>query len=205
MQISTHSTRSGLIFSDAPARKRPIEPGHFHRHREPVIVNMASFIHLADERLVARILKNGIKSAMLHGRRGVYATPVLPDYYVSHQWLRELKRGGVRTIAAVQFRIADETRVFLGRFNEDHVEVTAAESVRAFMDHDTGLGLEVIIPASVSSKAIMQTYTPDQVTGWRYFPESKAGDRKPCGCSYCQRGEIKSRRIREAYERESAG
>src|SRR5690242_5016267 len=117
---------------------------------------MASFIHLADERTLARILKNGLIATKIRGSlRGVYATPVLADYYVSHQWLRELKRRGMRSICAVQFRIPDETPVTVGRYNEEHVPMSVAESVRTFMDHATGMGLEVIIPASVPAKAIM--------------------------------------------------
>ncbi len=50
---------------------------------------MAILVHLAPEKLGARFLKSGI-------RKGVYCMPLLPNYYASHQWLRELKRGGQR-------------------------------------------------------------------------------------------------------------
>lgn len=163
---------------------------------------MPQFIHLADDREISLIRKNGIKAHEIQGRieKGVFATPVLPNYYLSHQWLRELKRRGIRTISAVQFRVDDDVLVLVGRYNETHIDVTAAEAVRIFMEHTTGLGLEIVLPSSVSSKAITRTYTPDQISGWRYYPESHSDGRKPCGCSYCQLGQIKNRKLREAYE-----
>ena len=49
---------------------------------------MPQFIHLADDRDVALIRKNGIEAQKIHGRatKGVFATPVLQNYYLSHQW-----------------------------------------------------------------------------------------------------------------------
>jgi hypothetical protein len=120
-------------------------------------------------------------------------------YHRSHQWLRELKRTGVRTISAVQFRVADDCPVFVGRYNGTHLETTAAGAVRIFMEHTTGQGLEVIFAGSIPAGSITRTYTPDQIVGWRYYPESHSDGRKPCGCSYCQRGQIKNRKLREAY------
>jgi len=165
---------------------------------------MPQFIHLTDDREISMIQKGGIKAVSLHGRKEkvVFATPVLPEYYQSHQWLRELKRQGIRTISAVQFRVADDMPVSVGRYNEEHIDATAAESVKIFMEHTTGLGLEVIFSCSIPAKSITRIYTPDQVTGWRYYPESHSDGRKPCGCPYCQRGQIKNRRLREAYDAE---
>lgn len=163
---------------------------------------MPQFIHLADARKISLILKSGIKAHKIRGRieKGVFATPVLPNYYLSHQWLRELKRCGIRTISAVQFRVDDDAPVLVGRYNEAHIDATAAEAVRIFMEHTTGLGLEIILPNSISSKAVTRTYTPEQISGWRYYPESHSDGRKPCGCPYCQLGQIKNRKLREAYE-----
>ena len=165
---------------------------------------MPQFIHLADDREISMIQKGGIKAVALHGRKEkvVFATPVLPNYYQSHQWLRELRRRGIRTISAVQFRVDDDMPVSVGRYNEEHINATAAESVKIFMEHTTGLGLEVIFSRSIPAKNITRIYTPDQVTGWRYYPESHSDGRKPCGCPYCQRGQIKNRKVREAYDAE---
>ena len=165
---------------------------------------MPQFIHLADERDICLIRKNGIKAHKPHGAsvKHVYATPVLQNYYRSHQWLRELKRNGMKTLSAVQFRLPDDMLVSVGRYNDGHMDVTAAEAVRIFMDHVDGAGLEVTIAGSIEPKAITRIYTPDQVVGWRYYPESHSDGRKPCGCSYCQRGQIKNRALRQAYDRE---
>jgi hypothetical protein len=68
---------------------RGARPGRDRSEAMPLLV------HLTPEKYVARIVRNGIRTG-----RGVYCLPVLPSYYVSHQWLRELKRRGQRTILA---------------------------------------------------------------------------------------------------------
>jgi hypothetical protein len=157
---------------------------------------MSQFIHLADERTVAMIRKNGIMAGEIFGGgKGVHATPVLANHFLSHQWLRELKRRGIRTISAVQFRLDDEAEVDVGRYNGEHLRTTASGAVRIFMEHETGLGLEVRIPGAIPAKDITRIYTPRQISGWRYFPEAHGS--KPCGCRYCQRGEIKNAKLRE--------
>ena len=163
---------------------------------------MPQFIHLADDRKVSAIRTNGITRARIFGRdqKGVFATPVTQNYDLSHQWLRELKRTGIQTISAIQFKIDDDTEVAVGRFNGDEITTRAAEAARIFTEHETGLGLEVIIPESISAKAISRVDTPKQISGWRYYPEAHADDRRPCGCPYCQRGQIDNKGLREAYE-----
>lgn len=164
---------------------------------------MAQFIHLTDERLVRQIERNGIKPGELWDSedRRVYATPVLQDFMVSHQWLRELKRRGIRTISAVQFRVADDESVQVGHFWTEMKRCTAAEAVAFFLENPKALGLQVVFSRKIFPKEIMRIYQPTQVAGWRYFPG--AHSKKPCGCPLClRRGEIKSRKIREAYEKE---
>jgi len=161
---------------------------------------MPQFIHLTDERLLKRLKKSGIRTTKWGARiRCVYATPVLKDFQVSHQWLRELKNRGVRTIGAVQFRIPDNEEVLVGRYNEEPLAVTAALAVKIFMQHSTGLGLQILVLRRIEPKEITRTYVPTQIIGWRYHPDAHG---KPpfCGCDYCQRGLIKSRKIREKYE-----
>jgi hypothetical protein len=128
--------------------------------------------------------------------------PVLKDFMISHQWLRELKNRGIRTIAAIQFRIPDDESVKVGRFGVEPLDTTAAGSVRVFMEHQSGLGLQVMIPRKILAKEITRTYLPSQLVGWRYYPEAHG---KPpfCGCDYCQRGRIKSRKIRAKYKAEN--
>ena len=57
---------------------------------------MVSFIHIADKNDEQAILRNGIKALKRRaGIRGVYATPVVPNFVTTHQWSRELKRRGI--------------------------------------------------------------------------------------------------------------
>src|SRR5262245_58890118 len=87
---------------------------------------MARFIHLAPEPLTKRIRRNGIqptpardwlaRSGIDDVDRVVWAFPVTPSFTVSHQWLRELKRTGARTIVAATFRIADDEPVLAGHY-----------------------------------------------------------------------------------------
>lgn len=161
---------------------------------------MPQFIHLTDERLLKRLEKSGIRMTKWGTKvRCVYAMPVLKDFQVSHQWLRELKNKGIRTIGAVQFRIPDKEEVLVGRYNEAPLTVTAARAVKVFMEHSTGLGLQILVLRRIDAKEITRTYVPTQIIGWRYHPDAHG---KPpfCGCDYCQRGLIKSRKIREKYE-----
>lgn len=161
---------------------------------------MARFLHLTDERLLGRLKKSGIRMTFW-GRdrlRCVYATPVLRDFQISHQWLRELKRRGTRTMGAIYFKIPDDEEVLVGHFREAPLAVPAARAARIFMDHSTGLGLQVLIRRRIEASEIYRTHVPTQIIGWRYFPEAH-GQPPACGCDYCQRGMIKSRKIREKY------
>jgi hypothetical protein len=156
---------------------------------------MPQFVHLCDSKMVRRIARAGILTTRAtRAETGVYCTPVSRDFFRTHQWLRELKRSGVKSIHAVQFRLAPQTLVSVGRFNEEHLLVAAAEAIRIFNEHQDGLGLEIIVPNGVPRSAISRIYVPSQVIGWRYFPG--ANNKKPfCGCRYCNRGKINAYRV----------
>ena len=54
------------------------------------------FVHLAPESRVALIRRNGIsrlRNAWGDGPAGIFAVPVTRNFYLSHQWLRELSAG----------------------------------------------------------------------------------------------------------------
>jgi hypothetical protein len=54
---------------------------------------MAQFVHLTPEKFVASIRNVGIKATDTGlSFKGIYAMPVVKNFYISHQWLRELKR-----------------------------------------------------------------------------------------------------------------
>lgn len=167
---------------------------------------MAQFVHLTPEKAVAAVRRSGIKAqrydrAEIEGfERVVHAMPVVEDFYVSHQWLRELKRSGQRTIVGIYFRIPDAERVLVGHYGQNKRSVTAAEAVGIVRDAENAEGFEVVIPRRIEAKEIQRVAALPQVTGWRYYPGAKG--RKPCGCAFCVRGDIKARRLRDAYEAE---
>lgn len=157
---------------------------------------MPIFVHLTPESAAGRIRRSGIAPGRHSG--GVFAMPVTRNFYVSHQWLRELKRRGGRTMVGVYFRVPDDEVVLAGRYHEPHQSMTAAEAAAAFMGTENREGWEVIIPRRIAAAEIHRVRILPQVMGWRFFPEAKG---KPpfCTCKYCTRGEYGSRRLRARF------
>lgn len=167
---------------------------------------MVTFVHIADERDSKAIARNGLKlprrKAEQHETEnckfGIFALPLTPNFIISHQWLRELKSKGFRTAVGVYFRINNDELVWAGKYNEEKVQMTAAEAA-GILTRDEILGFEVIIQRSIKASEVSGIRQLTQVVGWRHFPE--AHGRPPfCGCSYCQRGNIKSKKIQQKYE-----
>ena len=162
---------------------------------------MAMFVHLSPESRVSNIRRNGISRLrkLANGQRGVFAMPVTRNFYVSHQWLRELKRKGGGSIAGVYFRIDDDEVVSIGHYNQAHQQMTAAEAVGAVMSTPSPEGFEVIIGRKILASEIHRVRELPQIVGWRYYPTSHG--KKPCGCPFCQRGEYGGRKLRDEYEK----
>lgn len=160
---------------------------------------MAMFVHLAPESGLKSIRRVGIsRLRKLHDHtRGVFAMPVVRNFYVSHQWLRELKRRGAGPIAGVYFRIADDETVSIGHYNQAHQSMSAAAATALMMAAGNREGFQVIIPRRIVPKEIHKVRLLPQVVGWRYWPGSHG--RKPCGCSFCQRGLYGARKLRDRY------
>jgi hypothetical protein len=62
------------------------------------------FVHLAEESRTANIRRNGIsrrRKPQGEFPGGVFALPVTRNFYVSHQWLRELKRRNAGPVAGL--------------------------------------------------------------------------------------------------------
>ena len=160
---------------------------------------MAMFVHLAPESRIALIRRNGIRRMRKRAGDfpgGLYAVPVTRNFYLSHQWLRELKRKNQGAIAGVYFRIADEERVWVGHYNQAHQWMSAAEAIAAFQNAEDAQGWEVIIPRRIEADEIHRTRRLAQVVGWRFSPGSKG--RPPfCACKFCTRGEYGSARLRK--------
>jgi hypothetical protein len=156
---------------------------------------MVSFIHITDKKDEQLIMRNGIRAAKRRtGVRGVYATPVVPNFATTHQWARELKRWGIRTLICVQFKIPDEELVLVGQYNGEKLEMAAAEALGAVLNHTDPMGLEVIIPRRITAREVTRTYPAPRITGWRYYPKAK-GKQPFCHCKWCNRGEIRASRI----------
>src|SRR3954471_5289280 len=167
---------------------------------------MALFVHLVPESQTARIRRNGIgrlRKAADGRPSGVFAVPVTRNFFVSHQWLRELKRRGQGPIAGVYFRIADKETVWIGHYGQAHQRTSAAEAVTEFLAAESREGWEVIIPRRIENKEIHRIRSLPQVLGWRYFPGAKG---KPpfCTCRFCTRGEYGARKLRKRLEQEDS-
>jgi hypothetical protein len=120
-------------------------------------------VHITNEDETESVRRSGIKIGKY--REGVYAMPVLPNFIVSNQWLRELKRrvSGSRTLSAIHFRIPDTETVYMGHYSQEHVELTAAEAAGAIMHAEDPLGMEIIIPRAIEAKEIHEIRTSRHV------------------------------------------
>jgi hypothetical protein len=159
---------------------------------------MAMCVHLVPESRVTLIRRNGIRMRRASGAfpGGVFAVPVTRNFYVSHQWLRELKRRNKGPISGVYFRIPDDERVLVGHYNQRHRWTSASEAVGLFMSAEDAQGWEVVTPRRIESAEIHRTRTLRQVIGWRFSPTSK-GNRPFCVCEFCVGGDYGARRLRE--------
>jgi len=159
-------------------------------------------VHIADARDKRALDRAGI--VPWHRRRGagwgVYAMPVLPNYFISHQWLRELKRRGMRTLVGVYFRLSSREPVVVGHYNGSHAPMTLGSAIRIITDAADARGYELIVPRKVKATEIHSIRPVSQIAGWRYYPGAHG---KPvCGCPVCvPLGTMKSRRLRDAFER----
>jgi len=115
----------------------------------------------------------------------------------SHQWVRELKRRGHAAAIGVYFRIRDDEPVWVGIYSQPKTRVTAAEAA-ARLRKDRVLGFEVIIPRGIAAAEITAIRAVPSV-GWRFRPDAKGAPPR-CLCKYCNRGDIKSRRMRDRLD-----
>lgn len=162
---------------------------------------MAMFVHLTSEKNVKAVVRSGIIRLRKPGERpgGIYAMPVTRNFYVSHQWLRELKRDGQRTICAVYFRVPDDEEVWIGHYVRTHLAMTAAEATAVMSSAENREGYEVIIPRKINSDEIHRVRHLPQVIGWRYRPGAHV--ESTCMCLVCNPpGTINSRKKWRAWE-----
>ncbi len=151
---------------------------------------MPTLVHLADEKDSEKIRGAGIK--IRKNGTGVFCMPVLPNFYVSHQWLRELKRWGARTFVGVYFRVDSSEMVYAGKYGDSHRLISLGGAIKEIMSLEDPLGYELIIDRKIQAKEITKITHLPQKLGWRYFPGSH--NKKPCACEYCLKGMIKGKR-----------
>ena len=161
---------------------------------------MPVFVHVADQRDAASIRRSGLllPKARLRElenavfKHGVFAMPMVPDFQLTHQWVRELKRRGLRCAVGVMFRVPDDELVWAGLYNEPKVLVTASDCA-SWLHHDRVLGFEAVVRRAIPARAVF-SIRPLPPVGWRYFPD--AHERGSfCCCKFCQRGMFKGRRL----------
>jgi hypothetical protein len=146
------------------------------------LVSRLTHLTRADHR--SRILNAGIRATRISETlAGVYAMPVLPNFYVSHQWLRELRRFHDGPLIAVDFVIPDDEEVLVGHYDRELHTRTAAAAAAVIMRAEDPRGYQILVPRAIERKAIKRTRAVTQVVGWRYWPD--AHGHAPCGCPLC--------------------
>jgi hypothetical protein len=158
------------------------------------------FVHLTPASAAQAVRRGGIRPHHHRGLgiRGVFAMPVLPAYVLTHQWGRELRRGGVRSVVAVHFRVRDDEDVWVGHYGRTPASTTAAEAAGLIMAAADPRGYEVFIPRKIAAKEINRLRPVNPVTGWRYMPG--AHGTPPCACPVClPAGSYGASRIRARY------
>lgn len=130
--------------------------------------NMATLIHITDEKYEKSILKNGIKIGK--DNKVVYFMPLFKDYLISHQWARELKRWGTKNFMAVYFKIKSDEVVWFGHYNKKHEQMKLSEAMKRFLELDDPLGYEFTIERKIIPKEIVKIRHITKPMGWRYKP-----------------------------------
>ncbi|HMZ80817.1 MAG TPA: hypothetical protein PLL06_14025 [Acidobacteriota bacterium] len=163
---------------------------------------MALFVHLTPAKNIRSIRKHGLllKKNRWFRAAGIFAMPVVPDFVVTHQWVRELRRWGRQEeLIAVHFRIPDTEPVLVGHYNEGMKEMTAAEASHLIASTTKPFGYQVLIQRAIRPKELHAIRTVRQVVGWRYRPGSNGT--RPCVCMGCNRGQWGIQRLKRAAEK----
>jgi hypothetical protein len=133
---------------------------------------MVTFVHLTPEERVGGILQKGI--ACLRAQddhpEGIFAMPFARSFYVSHQWLGELRQRGHIQVAALHFRVPDDETVWVGHYRRSHQRMTAADAIKRFRREKRPEGFEVIIPRVIRPGEIHRIHHLARVLPWRYAP-----------------------------------
>ncbi|MEU8404463.1 hypothetical protein AB0C28_55635 [Nonomuraea sp. NPDC048892] len=160
---------------------------------------MTMLVHITAAKNIRSIRRSGIRAVSGgHDGPGVYCLPVLPSYQTTHQWVRELRRGGQRTLIAVHFRVPDNEQVQVGHYNRFPAHLSSAEAAALIAAQPDPRGYEVFIPRPIKAGEIHRIRKVNPLTGWRYMPG--AHGTPPCACPICiLRGQYGAAKIRAAF------
>ena len=158
---------------------------------------MPTLVHISSTENEKRIVRSGIKPGKYSGV--IYFMPHTKDFLISHQWARELKRSGIKIFIAVDFKLKGDEKVWFGKYNESHKQMSLSNAIAQFLDEEDKLGYEFFIERKIDPNEILRTRNIPKPMGWRYEP--KAHGKKPCPCPMCiQRGGFKTNSLKEKTE-----
>ena len=180
--------------SGAARRQRmiasPSETAH-KRSRNKARIVTVRLLHLAPaskERAIRRAGLSGRRArvadesgTVLVLSRAIFAMPVVPSFWTSHQWLRELRRWHDERMVAVHFRLPDDEPVHVGRFGEAHRLLPVAAAARWVMDHPDGA--QVVVARSIARRDVVAVRATPQLVGWTGKPDG--GGMGSCVCIVC--------------------
>ncbi|WP_431931471.1 hypothetical protein [Nonomuraea jabiensis] len=161
---------------------------------------MTMLVHITAAKNARSIRRSGIRavSGGHDGAAGVYCLPVLPSYQTTHQWTRELRRGGERTLVAVYFRVPDDEPVQVGHYSRFPAQLGSAQAAALIAAQPDPRGYEFFIPRPIRASELHRIRRVNQLTGWRYMPG--AHGTPPCACLICNpQGQYGAAKIRAAF------
>ncbi len=159
---------------------------------------MATLIHITRRENEKSIKNSGIK---LNNYNVIYFMPHTPDFLISHQWMRELKRFGIKNHMAVDFKLPNEELVWMGNYHSAHRQLPLGEAIGEFMKAEDKFGYEFFIQRKIEPKEIKKFRYIPKPMGWRYEPN--AHGKPPCPCPMCiQRGGYKTNKLKEDFSPE---
>src|SRR5689334_11713773 len=107
--------------------------------------------------------------------------PLVPDFSVTYQWVRELRRWHGEKMVAVHFVLPSEEEVLVGRYATAHERLPLRDAVRRVLASPAGN--EIIVTRSVRRREIVGIRNVTQLVGWTATPE--AGAKNDCVCQMC--------------------
>lgn len=170
---------------------------------------MPRLVHLAPESRRKAIERSGIRasaalvvagsSARTRVPRAVYAMPVLLDFSVSYQWLRELRRWHGERMIAVHFVVPSDEPVLVGRYDAPHEALPLRDAIRRVLA--APMGSELVLTRAIRAREVVGIRDVTQLVGWTEVPEP--GGAFDCLCAACVAPGTRdlARRVRAAYER----